>query len=177
MPETVTVIGSGFGGLAAAARLAALGYQVEIFEKRDQPGGRASTFTQDGFVFDAGPTVITAPFLFDEIFSLAGRSARGYVTFLPVQPFYRIFDHTGRWFEYNGELPYVLDQIEKRNPADKDGYCRFLESTRAIFQKGFLDLGDAPFLQVMDMLRVAPEPYPSTLVPIGVWLRRAVHQE
>jgi phytoene dehydrogenase-like protein len=83
-PRTV-VIGSGFGGLAIAARLCARGHQVELFEKLDKPGGRAYTFTQDGFTFDGGPTVITAPFLFDELFAMAGRKRGDYVEFIPYQ--------------------------------------------------------------------------------------------
>lgn len=157
MLEKVIVIGSGFGGLAAAARLAARGYRVEVFEKRAQPGGRAAVFARDGFVFDAGPTVITAPFLFDEIFTLAGRRREDYVTFLPVQPFYRIFDYTGRWFEYNADLPYVLDQIGRWNPKDREGYRRFLAGAETLMQKGFLELGDVPFLHATDMLRVVPD--------------------
>ncbi|GIV80094.1 MAG: phytoene desaturase [Litorilinea sp.] len=151
------IIGSGFGGLAAAARLAARGHQVDIFEKLDKPGGRAYTFQVGDFRFDGGPTVITAPFLFDEIFALAGRRREDYVEFLPVNPFYRIFDHEGRYFEYNGDLDFVLGQIERWNPADKEGYVRFLETTRAIFQKGFVELADKPFLTIGDMLKVAPD--------------------
>ncbi|RME75194.1 MAG: phytoene desaturase [Chloroflexi bacterium] len=151
------VIGSGFGGLAVAARLAARGHRVDVFEKMDGPGGRAYTFERDGFRFDGGPTVITAPFLFDEIFALAGRRREDYVEFLPVDPFYRIFDHQGRYFEYNGDVDFVFSQIDRWNPADKDGYRRFLSTTRAIFQKGFVELADKPFLHFGDMLRVAPD--------------------
>jgi len=95
MSKRVIVIGSGFGGLAVAIRLAARGYPVTIFEKRDKPGGRAYVYEMDGFKFDGGPTVITAPFLFDELFELAGRKREDYVTFVPVNPFYRIFDAEG----------------------------------------------------------------------------------
>ncbi len=155
--ERTIIIGSGFGGLATAARLAARGHQVDIFEKMDKPGGRAYVIEQDGFAFDGGPTVITAPFLFDEIFELAGRRREDYVEFIPIDPFYRIFDHQGRYFEYNGDLDFVLSQIERWNPADQEGYRRFLATTKAIFQKGFVELADQPFLQITDMLRVAPD--------------------
>ncbi len=151
------IIGSGFGGLAAAARLAARGYQVDLLEKLDKPGGRAYAVEQDGFLFDGGPTVITAPFLFDEIFQLAGRRREDYVEFLPVDPYYRIFDAQGQYFDYNGDMDFVLDQIQRWNPADKEGYVRFLETTQAIFQKGFVELADKPFLHFGDMLRVAPD--------------------
>jgi len=69
----IVVIGAGFGGLAAAIRLRARGHQVTLLERRDQPGGRAAVFAQDGFTFDAGPTILTAPWLIDDLFAAAGR--------------------------------------------------------------------------------------------------------
>lgn len=150
------VIGTGFGGLGAAARLAAHGYAVEIFEKRDKAGGRGYVYEIDGFKFDGGPTVITAPFMFDEIFALAGRRREDYVTFKPLDPFYRIFNDQGRYFDYNDDHEFILSEIDKWNPADKEGYTRFIDSTKDIFATGF-GLIDKPFLHVSDMLRVAPD--------------------
>ena len=89
--QRIVVIGSGFGGLAAAIRLAARGHQVTLVESRDQPGGRAYVYRQDGFTFDGGPTVITAPWLFEELFTLAGRKAEDAITLVPLDPFYRVF--------------------------------------------------------------------------------------
>ena len=157
MNQKVIIIGSGFGALGAAARLAARGYDVEIFEKRDKPGGRAYVYEQDGFKFDGGPTVVTAPFMFDDIFATAGRRREEYVKFQPLDPFYRIFDHTGRAFDYNDDPEFIAAQIRQWNPSDADGYHRFMRSTQAIFQKGFVELADHPFLTVGDMLRVAPD--------------------
>ncbi len=157
MAEKVIVIGSGFGGLATASRLLSKGYEVEIFEKRDKPGGRAYVYEIDGFTFDGGPTVITAPFLFDEIFEAAGRNREDYIEFVPCDPFYRIFNHEGRTFDYNGNHEFVLDEIAKWNPADRAGYTKFLESTKAIFEKGFVELADQPFLNIWDMVKVAPD--------------------
>lgn len=157
MKEKVIVIGSGFGGLGAAARLAAQGYQVDIFEKRDKPGGRAYVYEVNGFKFDGGPTVITAPFMFDDIFELAGRKREDYVTFVPCDPFYRIFDHNGRQFDYNGDEAFILDQIKEWEPADVDGYKKFMATTQAIFQKGFVELADQPFLNIGDMIRIIPD--------------------
>ncbi len=157
MAEKSIIIGSGFGGLGAAARLAARGQQVEIFEKRDKPGGRAYVYELGGFKFDGGPTVITAPFMFDEIFELTGRNRADYVTFKSLDPFYRIFNHEGRAFDYNGDPEFIHDQIRRWNPGDVEGYRRFMESTKAIFNKGFVELADKPFLSVADMLRVAPD--------------------
>ena len=79
--DPVIVVGSGFGGLAAAVRMRALGYEVKVLEARDQPGGRASVFLRDGYSFDAGPTVITAPYLFAELFELVGLAAGRFFSF------------------------------------------------------------------------------------------------
>lgn len=155
--QKIIVIGSGFGGLAAAARLAARGHAVDVFEKRDQLGGRAYVYDINGFKFDGGPTVITAPFMFDDIFKAASQRREDYFQLVPLSPFYRIFDHTGRSFDYNADEAFTLSQIEKRNPADKDGYRRFIATTQAIFHKGFVELADKPFLTFGDMLRVAPD--------------------
>ncbi len=153
----IIIIGSGFGGLGAAIRLAARGHEVEIFEKRDKIGGRAYVYEQNGFTFDGGPTVITAPFMFDDLFAAAGRQREDYVSFQPLDPFYRIFNHEGRSFDYNGDEAFILDQIRQWNPADAEGYQRFMATTKAIFQKGFVELADKPFLHFTDMLKVAPD--------------------
>lgn len=151
------VIGSGFGGLAAAIRLAARGHEVDVFEQRDKPGGRAYVYSIGGFTFDGGPTVITAPFMFDDLWAVAGKRREDYVQFVPCDPFYRIFDHEGRPFDYNGDEACILDQIAQRNPGDRAGYQRFMATTGRIFQKGFVELADKPFLHWTDMLNVAPD--------------------
>ena len=156
MSKKVVVIGSGFGGLAAAVRLAARGYDVTVLEKLDKLGGRAYVFEKNGFKFDAGPTVITAPWLFDEIWTLAGRKREDYFQLVQLDPFYRLFDHTGRYLDYNGDHEFILNQIDKWNPADKDGYTRFMATTKEIFETG-MPLIDQPFLHTTDMLRVAPD--------------------
>jgi len=153
----IAIIGSGFGGLGAAIRLAAHGHRVEIFESRDKPGGRAYVYEKNGFKFDGGPTVITAPFMFDDIWKTAGRNREDYVKFVPVSPFYRIFNSDGIQFDYNADLDFTLGQIEKISPEDKQGYLRFLATTKPIFDKGFVELADKPFLRIGDMLKVAPD--------------------
>jgi phytoene desaturase len=156
MKKKIIIIGSGFGGLAAAIRLAAKGNDVTLFEKRDKPGGRAYVYDIKGFKFDGGPTVITAPFLFNELFKLAGKNPDDYFNLVPLHPFYRIFNHEGKYFDYNDDTDFTLAQIDKWNPDDKEGYIKFIKTTKAIFQKGFVELGDKPFLKFTDMLRVAP---------------------
>lgn len=157
MSKKVIVIGSGFGGLGAAVRLAARGYEVEIFEKRDKLGGRAYVYEINGFKFDGGPTVITAPFMFDDIFKAAGRNREDYFQMVPVDPFYRIFDHEKRVFNYNNDHQFILSEIDRWSPQDKAGYEQFIQTTKPIFEKGFLQLADKPFLHISDMLKVAPD--------------------
>jgi len=156
MPKVI-VIGSGFGGLGAAARIATHGYEVEIFEKRDKPGGRGYVYEINGFKFDGGPTVITAPFMFDDIYALAGRNRQEYVQFVPCDPFYRIYNHEGRHFDYSGDTDSILAQIEQWNPADVEGYRRLMATTKPIFEKGFVQLADQPFLKLGDMIRIIPD--------------------
>ncbi len=153
----IIVIGSGFGGLGAAIRLAARGYDVEIFEKRDKPGGRAYVYEINDFKFDGGPTVITAPFMFDDLWAAAGKRREDYFNMVSCDPFYRIFDPDGDKFDYNGDEDFIVEEIRKRNPADVEGYKRFMATTKPIFEKGFLQLSNKPFLKFTDMLKVAPD--------------------
>jgi phytoene desaturase len=151
------VIGSGFGGLAAAIRLRARGYETTILEMRDKPGGRAYVFEDRGFTYDAGPTIITAPFLIDELFALAGKRTQDYVSIVPVTPFYRIIFHDGRAFDYTGNEAEIIDEIRRFDPDGVPGYLEFVAKSHAIFDRAFIDLADRPFSSVMDMVRVAPD--------------------
>jgi phytoene desaturase len=161
----IVVIGTGFGGLSAAIRLQAQRHQVIIVEKRDKPGGRAIVYEQDGFTFDAGPTIITAPYLIHELFELTNRTTEDYVTLVPLDPFYNVRFEDGSVFHYNGDLrfaaalryrDYLLEQIRQFNPADVQGYHRFYRASEQVFQKG-LPLMTKPFSHFTDMLKVAPD--------------------
>ncbi|MDB4879591.1 MAG: phytoene desaturase, partial [Gemmatimonadetes bacterium] len=152
----VVVIGSGFGGLAAAIRLRQQGHDVTIVEKRDKPGGRAYVYEQDGFTFDGGPTIITAPWLIHELFERSGRATSDYVQLVPIDPFYNIRFEDGTVFRYNGDRAAVIEQIRRVNPADVAGYLRFADATEQIFAAG-MALIDTPFDRVSDMLRVLPD--------------------
>jgi phytoene desaturase len=151
------VIGSGFGGLAAAIRMQAGGIQTTIFEARDQPGGRAYVYRDQGFVYDGGPTVITAPQIFSELFELCGRRIEDYVEMLPVDPFYRLLWEDGDSFDYRGDSDSMRAQIAARDPADAEGYLRFVDYSRRVFDKGYAELVDHPFQSFGDMVRVAPD--------------------
>lgn len=150
------VIGSGFGGLAAAVRLGARGWRVTVLERLDQPGGRARVFRQDGFTFDAGPTVITAPFLLEELWTLAGRRLADDVALVPVAPFYRIRFDDGNTFDYSGDATAMRREVARFSPDDVDGYEQFMRASAAIYRVGFEELGHVPFDRWTDMARVAP---------------------
>ena len=156
MRQTILIIGGGLGGLAAGIRLSAKGHQVTILEKRDKPGGKAYTYKTQGFTFDSGPTIVTAPFMFDELWRIAGRRREDYFTLEECQPYYRIFDAKGRFFEYSANEAELVRQIRELNPGDVPGYKRFMTSTKPIFEKGFVELAEQPFLHFTDMLKVAP---------------------
>lgn len=152
------VIGAGLGGLAAAIRLRVRGYDVTLLEAADQAGGRAAVFQREGFSFDAGPTVITAPHLIDELFTLAGRNPRDYFELMPVDPFYRIeFADSSDSFDYVGDEDRLLAQIERFNPRDVDGYRRLSAHAEKIFEVGFTQLADVPFDRPWDMARIVPK--------------------
>jgi len=151
------VIGSGFGGLAAAIRLQASGIPTVCYEAREKPGGRAYVYQQDGFTFDAGPTVITAPHCLEELFEVADRRMDDYVRLLPVTPLYRLQWTNGVSFDYVADEAGLVEQIRRINPGDIDGYRRFADYSRRVFQKGYQELGAIPFLRFRDMLRVTPE--------------------
>ena len=150
------VIGGGLGGLAAAVRLRARGYDVTLLEALDSLGGRARVFHRDGFTFDAGPTVITAPYLFDELFALVGRDPRDYFELIPVDPFYRILFHEGGSFDFVGDEEGLIAQIERMSPRDVDGYRKLAAKARAIFDVGYMKLADQPFDRLSAMVRVLP---------------------
>ena len=151
------VIGSGFGGLAAAVRLGARGYQVTVLERLDAPGGRAIVYRQDGFTFDAGPTIITAPFLFEELWGLCGRRFQDDVTLAPMDPFYDIVFDGGERLSCWADDAAMRAEIARIAPDDLAGYERFMAHSRAIYEVGFEQLGHAPFSKFTDMLKVAPD--------------------
>ncbi len=151
------VIGSGFGGLAAAVRLGARGYRVTVLEKLDAPGGRAYVYRQDGFTFDAGPTIVTAPFLLEELWALCGKRLADDVELRPVSPFYRIRFHNGEVFDYSGDPEAMRAEVAKFSPSDVAGYERFMKVSEETYRIGFEQLGHVPFGSWKDMLKVLPD--------------------
>lgn len=179
------IIGSGIGGLSLGIRLQSLGFDTTIFEKLDAPGGRAYVRRAEGFTFDMGPTVLTVPHLIEELFSLerdaaalagpdfpaeimdpkdrirsgvsGGPNTSKYVKIVPVLPFYRIYFDDGTYFDYDGDPESTRRQIEAIEPDDLEGYERFHQAARAIFDRGFIELGYTYFGDVFSMLKIAPD--------------------
>ena len=151
------VIGSGFGGLAAAVRLGARGYDVTICEKLDAPGGRAYVYRQDGFVFDAGPTLVTAPFLLEELWTLCGRRMADDIDLREMSPYYTIRFDDGSRFDYSGDDAAMKAEIARFNPDDVEGYERFLQASANLYSIGFDQLLHVSFDSLKKMFRVLPD--------------------
>jgi phytoene desaturase len=150
------VIGSGFGGLAAAIRLSCKGYHVQVLEKLNAPGGRASVHKQDGFTFDAGPTIITAPYLLEELWTLCGRTFSHDITLKAMEPFYRIRFDDGTWFDYSGNDKTMRAEIARFASDDLAGYDRFMVEANMAHKLGFEELGGVTFDTIWDLLAAVP---------------------
>ena len=139
------VIGSGFGGLAAAARLAGKGYQVTVVEKLDGPGGRAYTYHKDGFVFDAGPTLLTAPHIFEDVWEALGEKLSDDVDIQPCLPFYQIRFDDSDVFTCSGDHDAMRAEVQRISPGDVEGFDRYLKMSERIYEIAFEKLGTQPF--------------------------------
>ena len=163
-PPHAIVIGSGFGGLAAAVRLGAKGYRVTVLEKLDAPGGRAYVHRRGGHVFDAGPTIITAPFLLEELWTLCGRRLSDDVTLKPLDPFYRIRFDDGSWFDYSGDPEAMRQEVARFSPQDLDGYDAFFREAEKCYRLGFERLATISFKSFSDLIAVLPD-----FMRMGAW--------
>ena len=156
MTKKVIVVGSGFGGLASALRLKAKGYKVLLVEKHPDLGGRARVFKKGSFIYDGGPTVITAPYLFEELFKLFNKKISDYVKIVPLNLWYRFVFNDGSTFDYSGDDKSMEKEIKKFSPIDYSGYTKLVNFTEKIFNKGFTDLSDKPFNNLPFMLKQIP---------------------
>ena len=150
------VIGSGFGGIAAALRLKAKGHNVKLIEKHPDLGGRARVFKKNGFIYDAGPTVITAPYLINELFELFNKDPKNYIELTPLKIWYQFIFEDKTKFNYSGDEIEMKDQIEKLSKEDVNGYEKLVNFTKKIFDKGFLELADVPFDKPFVMIQQLP---------------------
>ena len=154
--STAIVIGSGFGGLSAAIRLSCKGYKVIVLEKLDAPGGRAYVHRRDGYTFDAGPTIITAPFLLNELWELCGKKMSDDVDLRLMDPFYRIRFDDGTHFDYTGDPARMRAEVAKFAPEDLPGYERFLAEAEKCYKLGFQELSSTAFDSIGDLIRAIP---------------------
>ena len=154
--QRAIVIGAGFAGIATALRLRKLGYQVTLLERLQSLGGRAQVFERGGYRHDAGPTVITAPFLFDELFELFDEKLEDHLQFVPLDPFYRFHFADGSQFDYRASIEDTLTEIRRFNPNDADGYLKLLEKSKRVYDVGFKELVHRPFTRVWDMVKQIP---------------------
>ena len=150
------VIGGGFGGIAVALRLKSLGHQVTLIERLGSLGGRAQVFRKNGFKHDAGPTVITAPFLFDELFELFNEKREEYIEFRPLEPWYRFHFHDNQTFDYSESMSKTKKEMKKFSKEDANNYDKLLEASKAIFDVGFTKLSDKPFSSFFYMMKQVP---------------------
>jgi len=155
--KRAVVIGAGFGGIALAIRLQRAGIRTTLVEKRDKPGGRAYVWKEQGFTFDAGPTVITDPACLSELFDGTGSELKDYIDLMPVDPFYRLCWEDGARFDYNDDQAEMERQIAAFNPADVAGYNSFHAYSEELYQEGYLKLGAVPFQSFWSMIKAAPE--------------------
>ena len=150
------VIGSGFGGIAAALRLKAKGHQVKLIEKHPDLGGRARVFKKNGFIFDGGPTVITAPYLINELFELFKKDPKNYIELSPLKIWYQFIFEDKSKFNYSGDEGNMVKQIEDISKDDVEGYQKLVNFTKKIFDKGFTELADVPFDRPFVMMQQLP---------------------
>lgn len=156
MNKHIAVIGSGFGGIASALRMKKLGFEVTLIERLGSLGGRARVFERKGYKHDAGPTVITAPFLFNELFDLFGKKIEDHLEFKSLDPWYRFYFHNGQEFDYRPSVEDTIKEIERFSKEDAEGYKRLLEHSERIFNVGFLKLSDKPFSSFWEMVKQIP---------------------
>jgi phytoene desaturase len=154
--KTAVVIGAGFAGIATALRLKALGYEVTLLERLDSLGGRAQVFERGGYRHDAGPTVITAPFLFDELFELFDEKLTDYLEFVPLDPFYRFHFADGSQFDYRASIEDTLTEIRRFSNDDADGYLKLLDQSKKVYDVAFKQLVHRPFTRIWDMAKQVP---------------------
>ena len=150
------IIGSGFGGIAAALRLKAKGHSVTLIEKHDDLGGRARVFKKNGFTYDGGPTVITAPYLINELFELFNKDPKNYIELSPLNIWYQFIFEDNSKFNYSGDENEMKKQIERISKEDVEGYKQLVSFTKKIFDKGFTELADVPFDKPFVMMKQLP---------------------
>lgn len=150
------VVGGGFGGIAAALRCKAMGHNVTIIDKLSKLGGRAQVIERNGYKYDTGPTVITAPFLIEELFNLFNEKLSDHLEFKPLDPWYRFYFHDSTTFDYSSTVEETKKEISKFSPEDAESYDNLLKESEKIFDIGFTKLSDQPFTSFWTMIKQIP---------------------
>lgn len=151
--QSIIVIGAGYGGMSAAARLAHAGYAVTVFEKNDQPGGRASVLKQDGFTFDLGPSWYMMPELFDDLFTSCGRSRDDYYSLTRLDPSYRVFfEQDQSVSDVSADIDAVITLFESWESGAGVRFKQYLADVETMYEVGVGRFIDRPFLSIKDLL-------------------------
>ena len=154
--NTAIVIGAGLGGLAAAMRLGAKGYAVTVLDRLDRPGGRGSSVTQDGHRFDLGPTIITVPQVYEDLWAACGRDFHKDVDLRPMDPFYEVRWQDGSKFTARQDTDAMLAEVARLSPGDVKGYKRFLKDSEACYKVGFEGMVAKPMHRLWETIKVLP---------------------
>lgn len=179
MSKKAIVIGSGFGGLGIAIRLQAKGFSVTLMEKNERIGGHAYQLKKDGYTFDMGPSLITAPEIIGNVFQAAGRKMEDYLDLIPLDPFYRIYFHDGQYIDYNGDAEKMKEQMARFDPDDAKNYDRFMKDCRNIYDAVITDgLGSTPFMSWKTMFNFVPQALRlNALLPTYTFVKRYFKHE
>jgi phytoene desaturase len=151
------VIGAGLGGLAAAMRLGAKGWRVTVIDRLDRAGGRGSSITQGGHRFDLGPTIVTVPQVFEDLWAATGRDFRKDVDLRPLDPFYTIRWPDGSHFAATGDTDRMVAEVERLSPRDVKGYLRFLKDAESRFDVGYTGMVAQPMHRIWETVKVLPD--------------------
>ncbi len=174
MSKKIIVIGSGFGGLGMAIRLQARGFNVTIMEKNEMIGGHAYQLKKDGYTFDMGPSLITAPDIIKGVFTAAGKNLEDYLDLIKLDPYYRIYFHDGEYIDYTGDRDKMKQQMAKFDQRDADNYDRFMDNCRKIYDAVITDgLGSTPFMSWKTMFNFIPQALKlNALLPAYTYVKR-----
>ncbi|WP_371227372.1 phytoene desaturase [Roseovarius sp. 2305UL8-3] len=150
------VIGAGIGGLASAMRLGTKGYRVTVLDRLNSPGGRGSSIWQDGYRFDLGPTIVTVPYVFRELWQACGRDFDADVTLAPLDPYYEIRWPDGSAFKVFKGDDEMRAEVARLSPGDVEGYERFLRDSEKRYHFGFEGLGRRPMNKLWELVKALP---------------------
>lgn len=156
MKRKIVIIGSGFGGLAAAIRLQAKGMRVTLLEKNAKVGGHAYQLVKEGYTFDMGPSIITAPDLIQRVFACGGTRMEDYLDLVKLDPFYRIYFHHGTSLDYTDDSEQMKQQMAQFSTTDADNYDRFMAHTHQLYDAVITDGLGATAFDLPTMLNFLP---------------------